>query len=221
MKYTSSQSYHTLNHQQSNRKINAYVCGLGGLSYNKYPAGLGIRRTHFRYAAGIGAANGGSYEYIPDLPIGGEPMKKGVDIVNRARELKNYVYQYGGKRQKCTQKLADVLQRENPGVQNAAYMKKAQEDIKNGKSCCDCSGLVCYAYGIKDIGSYQLRNKYKVQEGKPRPGMIAQKPGHVAIIETCSGKIIEMRGIDYDYCDNRYRIEAGLSVILYDPNVEY
>ena len=146
---------------------------------------------------------------------------KGIDIVNRARELKGMVYWYGGKRQKCTQELANALARENTKVWDAAYMRKAKLDIANGKYCCDCSGLVCHAYRIGDIGSYAIKDRFKVWKGKPRPGMIAWKPGHVGIIETCSGKVIEMRGIDYDYRDDRYRKEAGLMTLLYDPNVEY
>lgn len=145
----------------------------------------------------------------------------GYDIVRKAMELKGMVYWYGGKRQKCTQELADRLQKENPNVWDTAYMKKAEKDIENFKYCCDCSGLVCYAYGIPDIGSYAIRDRYKVWTGKPKPGMIAWKPGHVGIIKTCSGKVIEMRGIDYDFMDTRYRKTAGLMTLLYDPNVEY
>lgn len=145
----------------------------------------------------------------------------GYDIVKRAMELKGMVYWYGGKRQKCTQALADRLHKENPNVWDTAYMKKAEKDIDNFKYCCDCSGLVCYAYGINDIGSYEIRKRFHIWNGKPRPGMIAWKPGHVGIIKTCSGKVIEMRGIDYDFMDTRYRKTAGLMTLLYDPNVEY
>lgn len=145
----------------------------------------------------------------------------GHDIVNRAMELKDYKYWYGGKRQKATKALADTLQKQNPGVWTTSYRAKADADIKAGAMVCDCSGLVCYAYNISDIGSSAIRNKFKVWEGTPRPGMIAWKSGHVGIIKTCSGKVIEMRGIDYDFMDTRYRKTAGLMTLLYDPNVEY
>lgn len=145
----------------------------------------------------------------------------GQEIVKRAESLKNMVYWYGGKRQKCTVKLAQQLKNQNPSVWTDAYYKKAAADITNEKSCCDCSGLVCYAYGIPDIGSYQLKEKYKIWNGSPLPGMIAWKQGHVAIIKDADGHIIEMRGIDYDYQDTRYRKEAGLLILLYDPTIDY
>lgn len=145
----------------------------------------------------------------------------GHDIVNKAMELKACKYWYGGKRQKATKELADTLQKQNPTVWTATYRAKAEADIKAGAMVCDCSGLVCYAYGITDIGSSAIKEKYKVWTGSPRPGMIAWKQGHVGIIKTCSGKVIEMRGIDYDFCDTRYRKTAGLMTLLYDPNVEY
>lgn len=146
---------------------------------------------------------------------------QGIDIVNKAMELKNMVYWYGGKRQKCTEKLLQQLKKENPKMYTENYIRKCREDIKNGKYCCDCSGLVCYAYGISDIGSYAIRERFKVWNGSPRPGMIGWKSGHVGIIKTCSGKVIEMRGIDYDFQDTRYRKVAGLMTLLYEPNIEY
>lgn len=145
----------------------------------------------------------------------------GYDIVNKAMELKNYKYWYGGKRETATLELAQRLQRENPHVWDENYMLKAKVDISRGEKVCDCSGLVCYSYGIGDISSYGLKQKYKVWNGKPKPGMICWKPGHVGIIKTCSGKVIEMRGIDYDFMDTRYRKEAGLMTLLYDPSIEY
>lgn len=146
---------------------------------------------------------------------------KGIDIVNRARSLNDCRYWYGAKRQIATKALADALKKQNPGTWTASYYKKALEDIDGKTRVCDCSGLVCYAYNIPDIGSSQIRNRFKVWKGTPRPGMIAWKSGHVGIIVTCSGKVAEMRGIDYDYQENRYRKTAGLTTLLYDPAVEY
>lgn len=145
----------------------------------------------------------------------------GKDIVARAEQLKDYKYWYGGKRELATVPLADRLRKENPKVWTDAYYYKAMQDVIAGKRVCDCSGLVCYAYNIKDIGSYQIREKYKVWNGKPKAGMIAWKSGHVGIIKDSQGHMIEMRGIDYDYMDTRYRKEAGCMTLLYDPNVNY
>lgn len=146
---------------------------------------------------------------------------QGIDIVNRAMELKGYVYWYGGKRELASVSLANALRAQNPSVWTSKYYSKAMQDVANKKHVCDCSGLVCYAYNISDIGSSAIRSKYKVWNGSPRPGMIAYKKGHVGIIKTCSGKMIEMRGIDYDFSDTRYRKSAGCLTLLYDPNVEY
>ena len=145
----------------------------------------------------------------------------GVEIVKRAEQLKTFKYWYGGKRQLATVALANVLRKENPNVWTDAYYNKAMRDVMTGSHVCDCSGLVCYAYNIPDIGSYQLKEKYKVWKGKPKPGMIAWKKGHVGIIKDSQGHMIEMQGIDYDYNDTRYRKEAGCTTLLYDPNIDY
>ena len=145
----------------------------------------------------------------------------GKEIVARAEQLKGYKYWYGGKRELATVPLANRLRKENPSVWDDAYYNKAMQDVINGKRVCDCSGLVCYAYGISDIGSYAIRDEYKVWNGKPKAGMIAWKKGHVGIIKDNQGHMIEMRGIDYDYCDTRYRKVAGCMTLLYDPNVNY
>lgn len=145
------------------------------------------------------------------------------EIVNRARSLSNMVYWYGGKRQKCTTKLAIRLMGQNPSVWTDSYYKKAVRDIHNQKSCCDCSGLVSYAYGIPDIGSNQMKQRYHEYFGTPRAGMIAWKHGHVGIfsIDGWDAPIIEMRGIDYDYQEKRTFRECGFTHVLYDPDVSY
>lgn len=146
---------------------------------------------------------------------------KSSEIVERAKSLGGCVYWYGAKRQKCTQTLADALQRQNPKVWTDSYMEKAKTDIKATRTACDCSGLVCYAYDIGDIGSGQIRQKYAGWNGTPKPGMIAWKAGHVGIIVDTAGHMAEMRGIDYDYQENRTWKEAGMTAILYDSAVNY
>ena len=145
----------------------------------------------------------------------------GQDIVARARSLRDFRYWYGGKREIATEALARRLKKENPGVWTNGYYKKALRDIDGYTRVCDCSGLVCFAYGIRDIGSYQLKEKYKVWTGTPLPGMIAWKPGHVGIILDTDGHVIEMRSQAYDYMETRYRNEAGLTTLLYDPDIDY
>ena len=147
----------------------------------------------------------------------------GRDIVKRARSLSNLVYWYGGKRQKCTTGLAIRLMTQNPQVWTDSYYKKAVRDIHEQKYCCDCSGLVSYAYVIGDIGSYQMRARFKEWTGTPRAGMIGWKCGHVGIFSSdgWDAPIIEMRGIDYDYQECRTFSQCGFTNVLYDPEVDY
>lgn len=145
----------------------------------------------------------------------------GYDIVERAQSLRDCAYWYGGKRQKASKELADVLKKQNPTVWTDTYYNTALKDIDGIRRVCDCSGLVCYAYDIPDIGSSQIRQKFKVWNGKPRPGMIAWKQGHVGIIKDSDGHVIEMRSQKYDYMETRYRKEAGLMTLLYDPSIDY
>lgn len=147
----------------------------------------------------------------------------GKEIVKRARSLSRMVYWYGGKRQKCTTQLASALMKQNPGVWSDSYYKKAVRDIHEQKKCCDCSGLVCYSYGIPDIGSYQIGRTYKIWTGAPRAGMIGWKSGHVGIFarDGWDSPIIEMRGIDYDYQESRTYSQCGFTHVLYDPSADY
>lgn len=145
----------------------------------------------------------------------------GAEIVKKARTYSCYKYWYGGKRQIATVELANELKKENPSVWTDDYYQTALKDVDGKTRVCDCSGLVCACYGITDIGSYQIKDKFKTWNGKPKPGMIAYKPGHVAIISDTDGHVIEMRSQAYDYCDYRYRKEAGLMTLLYDESVDY
>ena len=145
----------------------------------------------------------------------------GKEIVERAESFKGYKYWYGGKREVASVALANRLKKENPNVWTDTYYNTALKDIDGITRVCDCSGLVCACYGISDIGSYAIREKYKVWNGSPKPGMIAWKQGHVAIIKDYDGHVIEMRSQAYDYQDTRYRKEAGLNTLLYDPNINY
>lgn len=145
----------------------------------------------------------------------------GKEIVEKALSFKNCKYWYGGKGEVATKALADRLKKENPSVWTERYYQTALKDVDGRTRVCDCSGLVCAAYGIPMIGSYQLKQKYQVWTGKPKPGMIAWKSGHVGIVKDEDGHVIEMRSQYYDYMDTRYRKEAGLLTLLYDPNVNY
>lgn len=149
--------------------------------------------------------------------------KTGVEIAAAAKNFKNYIYWYGGKRQLCTVALADELKRENPNVWSSEYYKKAMLDVQHHRRCCDCSGLVCGVYGIGDIGTGSFLKTFKVWRGVPKAGMIAWRNGHCGIFlsDGWNSKIAEMRGIDWDYRENRTFAEAGFTKVLYSSNVSY
>nr|DAI48967.1 MAG TPA: hypothetical protein [Bacteriophage sp.] len=147
----------------------------------------------------------------------------GVEIVAAAKKFKGLVYWYGGKRQLCTVALADRLKRENPNVWTTEYYRKALTDVQHHRRCCDCSGLVCGAYGIEDIGTGSFLKTFKAWRGAPKSGMIAWRSGHCGIFlsDGWNSKIAEMRGIDWDYRENRTFSEAGFTKVLYSPSVSY
>lgn len=147
----------------------------------------------------------------------------GKEIVERAKALSGYKYWYGGKRELASKKLADKLRIENPSVWTAEYYSTALKDVDGKTHVCDCSGLVCYAYGVSDIGSYAIREKYTAYTGTPKAGMIAWRKGHVGIFSAdgWDAPIIEMRSQAYDYRCSRTFKQAGFTHVLFDKGVDY
>lgn len=142
----------------------------------------------------------------------------GKEICLRAAEYESYKYWYGAKGEIATKVLADRLRKENPSNWSQSYYDKALRDIDGKQRVCDCSGLVCHAYGIGTINSTSIRNKYPRWNGQPKTGMILWRQGHVGIYD--GGKVRELKGIDYDYCFNAYN-PAQWSEVHYDPKVDY
>lgn len=147
----------------------------------------------------------------------------GREIVNRALELgKECVYWYGAKRQVPTEELAQALRRNNPSVWTTDYLEAARADIGSTKLACDCSGLVCGAYAVPDIGTSQFPKKFTEYKGGCYiPGMIAWKKGHCGIIVDSSGTVAEMRGLKWDFCADRTFVSAGFTKIFYKPEIKY
>lgn len=142
------------------------------------------------------------------------------EIIKNAFKYKDYVYWYGGKAQKCTQNLLNILSSLYPNIYTQTYINKCKIDIQKGHYCIDCSALVCRAYNINDLGSYQLMEKYKkipVKEAKP--GMMLWKKGHISI---CLGNnyMIEAKGIDYDVLISKYKY-SDFVYCLYSEDVDY
>lgn len=151
------------------------------------------------------------------------------DVVNRALSMgSTCVYWYGAKRQVPTKALANRLKAANPSVWNQAYYEAALKDVGTNKLVCDCSGLVCYAIDIPDIGTYTMRTSGRLmkcetipKEGSFIPGTVALKPGHCGIVIDAVGHIAEMRGLRYDFCKKRTFSECGFTELYKAKNVDY
>lgn len=147
----------------------------------------------------------------------------GQDIVKRALMLgEECVYWYGAKRQIPSESLAQTLRKNNPSVWTKEYLDAARADIGKIKLVCDCSGFVCGAYAIADIGTSQFPKRFTEYTGISYiPGMIAWKKGHCGIILDSHGTIAEMRGLKWDFCKKRTFLSAEFTKIFYDPSVTY
>lgn len=148
------------------------------------------------------------------------------EIINRALWLgKHSVYWYGGKRQVPTVELAKRLKLNNPSVWNTEYYEAALKDVGSGKYVCDCSGLVCYAYGINDIGTSQFASKFEevapLKYGKYIPGSVAWRSGHCGIIIDEDGHVAEMRGLKWDFCTNRTFTSGKFTKCYVLPGIVY
>lgn len=147
--------------------------------------------------------------------------KTSTEILRWVNEHRFYKYWYGGKRQKATRALAKELANENPAVWTNAYMLKAIKDVDAKAEVCDCSGFVCGAYDIPDIGTYHFPGKFKKCTGVIKPGMIAWRKGHCGIILDDEMHVAEMRSIDYDFSDCRKFSAAGFTDVFYSEEVVY
>lgn len=151
-------------------------------------------------------------------------------MVSTAREILEGVnwfrinkpkYWYGGKGEVASKGLANRLKEENPSVWTETYYKTALKDIDGRTKVFDCSGMVCNVYGIKQIGSYQIRDRFEKWSHDPIPGMIAWRAGHVGIIVDSNGRMAEMRSQVYDFKENRTWKSAAMAEILYSPEIDY
>lgn len=145
------------------------------------------------------------------------------EILERAQSLNGCKYWYGGKVQTATKALANALKSANPSVWTNAYYKTALKDVDGVTKVCDCSGLVCYAYNISNIGTSQFPNRFGQWCDTPRAGMIAWKKGHCGIFlnDGWDSPIIEMQNQANDYRCSRTFKEAGFSIVYCDSRIDY
>jgi len=143
----------------------------------------------------------------------------GNDIIKNALWYRNYVYWYGAKGEECTYKLLNTLSTLYPGIYTTTYKQKCMIDIRNGKHAIDCSGLVCRAYGISNISTYEMPKHFTEYTGPIKNGMIVWRPNHVGLYY--NGKVLEARGIDYDITDTRTYKKLDWKRVYIKPDVNY
>lgn len=130
-----------------------------------------------------------------------------------------YAYWYGGKGERCSVSLLNRLSGAYPSVYTSAYITKCQADIKSGKYCIDCSGLVCSAYGVAHRGTEQFSVIWKTWKGTPKNGMILYRKGHCGIYN--NGYVIEARGKDFGVTSTRVYKVSDWTRVYYSTAVDY
>ena len=143
----------------------------------------------------------------------------GNDICKKALTYKGYAYWYGGKGQKCTYALLITLSKLYPSIYTPQYCEKCKADIKAGRKCIDCSGLVCHCYGVPDVGTMQFDKYFTKYSGHPVNGMIVWRAAHTGIY--CDGKIYEARGKDYGVTYSRLYCASDWQRVYYKKDVSY
>lgn len=97
-----------------------------------------------------------------------------------------YRYLYGGKGQNYTKALVQRLAKENPKTYTASLIKEALKDADKGFKAIDCSGFVCKALGIPNMGSGQIKSTavevLPVTKANAKEGMAIWKQGHIAYV---------------------------------------
>lgn len=147
---------------------------------------------------------------------GNEICEKAIKLI----ESGSYVYWYGGKGEKCTTDLLNRLAALYPSVYNAAYKKKCRQDIKSGKNCIDCSGLVCKVYGWPAMGTWGIFGYKGVKRvGYPLNGSILWRSGHCGIY--FNGIVLEARGKDYGLTKTRKYKSSDWSCVLNWDGIQY
>lgn len=143
----------------------------------------------------------------------------GNDIIKNALLYKNCVYWYGAKGEQCTYKLLNILSALYPGIYTTTYKQKCMIDIRNGEHAIDCSGLVCRAYGISSMSTYDMPKHFTEYTGPIKNGMIVWKQEHVGLYY--NGMVLEARGIDYDITDTRTYKKSDWERVYISPYVNY
>ena len=105
----------------------------------------------------------------------------------------HYIYGYKYKYNPVTKSRIKSLAKQNSQVFTDSYYDKACNFI--GGYAIDCSGLVCCALNISDIGSYEIRERFPVAS-EVKPGDVLWRQGHVGLVIQVSEKNEYVKAIE-------------------------
>lgn len=150
-------------------------------------------------------------------------MTNAISILDNimSLQIKNVKYWYGAKGQLATIELANMLRKNNPSVWNDYYYNKAISMIDGKTIVGDCSYLICYAYGVPQIGSSQIKEQSiscTNIDGKLFDGAVLWKQGHVGIY--INGIVCHLKNISEGLKFERFSKNLGFTHILKFKNLE-
>lgn len=127
-----------------------------------------------------------------------------------------WVYWYGTYGKKCTQALYEEKRKQYPEQYTASRANGYQVDIRNGRTCADCAGLIKAFFwkggdpsatpkygsnGFKDRGADSIFKSCSetglISTIPDVPGLVVWKSGHIGVY-IGGGETIEMKGFAYD-----------------------
>lgn len=136
-----------------------------------------------------------------------------------------WCYWYGTYGKKCSQALYNEKRKQYPEQYTASRENGYMTDIRNGKTCADCAGMLKAFFwkggnteatpkyasnGFKDRGAdsiFKLCKEYGVISTIPDiPGLVVWRSGHIGVY-VGNGMTIEMKGFAYDCV--RQKVEQG------------
>ena len=134
-----------------------------------------------------------------------------------------WVYWYGSCGYKCTQSLYNSKKKQYPSHYTAARTSGYERDIKAGKWCADCVGMIksfFWTGGVFEGDNHYASNNCPdksadgmfalcVEKGKivtipDIPGLVVHKKGHIGVY-VGGGYTVEMKGFDYDCQRNKVK----------------
>lgn len=122
-------------------------------------------------------------------------LKIATEIINSNR----VAYWFGGKGQVANYELYQQLKHQYPSMFTPDRSERIADDIKNKKRVFDCSGYVCWVYGINNLGTEQLfaspMFRHVDISKKPKNLAILYRHNHVGLY--VDGYVWQLKGFWY------------------------